>query len=218
MVDAALFDLDGTLTESGEGIIKSVQYALEKVGHPEPDAEKLRVFIGPPLIDQFMSYSGLDRDTAHQALAYYRERYSTIGLFENRPYPGVVEMLGRLSSAGMRLAVASSKPEPFVLRIVEHFGMSNFFDEIVGSTMDEKRTHKSEVIDEALARLGMMEKKDHVAMVGDREHDVMGAREAGVRCIAVSYGYGTVGELRAAHPEAIISSASELADYLLGMQ
>lgn len=215
MYKAIFFDLDGTLTESGEGIIKSVQYALNKMGKPEEDAEKLRVFIGPPLLEQFMKYVNFDKDSARQAVTYYRERYSTIGIFENRPYPGIEELLKRLHKNGYILAVSSSKPEFFVRQILEHFHLTEYFDEIVGSTMEEKRTAKADVIEETLHRLNLSDHREQILMIGDKEHDVIGAREEGIECIAVSYGYGTMEELKAAQPKAIVHSVGELGNILL---
>lgn len=213
MYKAILFDLDGTLTESGEGITKSVQYALEKLGKPVPPLEELRVFVGPPLMEQFMKYADLDEEGARLAVKYYRERYSTVGIFENRPYPGVEEMLAELREKGYSLAVASSKPERFVLQILEHFQLSDYFDEIVGSEMDGRRTSKSEVIEEALARLDLSEHREQVVMVGDKEHDVLGARACKIPCIAVSYGYGIKEELLEAKPLKIVDSAAQIADF-----
>jgi phosphoglycolate phosphatase len=213
MYKAILFDLDGTLTESGEGITKSVQYALEKLGKPVPPLEELRVFVGPPLMEQFMKYADLDEEGARLAVKYYRERYSTVGIFENRPYPGVEEMLAELRAKGYSLAVASSKPERFVLQILEHFQLSDYFDEIVGSEMDGRRTSKMEVIEEALDRLNLSEHREQVVMVGDKEHDVLGARACKIPCIAVSYGYGTEEELLEAKPLKIVDSAAQIADF-----
>lgn len=213
MYKAILFDLDGTLTESGEGITKSVQYALEKLGKPVPPLEELRVFVGPPLMEQFMKYADLDEDTARLAVKYYRERYSTVGIFENQLYPGVEEMLSELSAKGYCLAVASSKPERFVLQILEHFHLSDYFDEIVGSEMDGRRTSKAEVIEETLARLQLSEHREQVVMVGDKEHDVLGARACGLSCVAVSYGYGTREELEQAKPLKVVDSVSGIAAF-----
>lgn len=207
MYKAILFDLDGTLTESGEGITKSVQYALEKLGKPAPDLEELRVFVGPPLMEQFMKYADLDEETAKKAVEYYRERYSVTGIFENRPYPGVERMLTVLKKKGYRLAVASSKPEYYVTKILDYFDLTMYFDEIVGSEMGGGRTQKSEVIEETLRRLGMENQREKAVMVGDKEHDVFGARQAGLECVAVSYGYGTMDELERANPLKIVNSA-----------
>lgn len=213
MYRAILFDLDGTLTQSGEGITKSVQYALEKLGKPEPDLKKLEVFVGPPLLQQFMKYAGLAEETAVKAVEYYRERYTDVGIFENRPYPGVEEMLEGLKRKGYILAVASSKPERFVRRILDHFHLTGYFQEIVGSEMNGGRTSKAEVIEEALSRLHMSGCRKDVIMVGDKEHDVLGAREAGISCVAVSYGYGTEEELKNAAPLKTVHSAGEVLDF-----
>ena len=213
MYKAILFDLDGTLTESGEGITKCVQYALENLGKPESDLKKLEVFIGPPLMEQFMKYAGLDEETARRAVEYYRERYSTIGIFENRPYPGVEEMLQELKRKKYLLAVASSKPEYFVKQILDYFHLTEYFDEIVGSELNGSRTNKTEVIEETLRRLGLDKHREQVIMVGDKEHDVLGARAAGLECVAVSYGYGTEEELTAAQPLQTVSSTEEILDF-----
>ena len=210
MYKAILFDLDGTLTDSGEGIMRSVQYALEKIGHPEPDYTRLRSFVGPPLAAQFMNYAGVDEETAKEAVRFYRERYAPTGIFENEVYDGVEEMLKRLSRKGYRLGVASSKPEPFVVKVLEHFGILEYFEVVVGSTMDGARSAKSEVIEEALARLGLSQERESVVLVGDKNYDVFGAREAGLECIAVTYGYGSFEELSDASPLKILSSPEEV--------
>ena len=213
MYKVILFDLDGTLTESGEGITKSVQYALEKIGKPEPDLQALNVFVGPPLLEQFMEYADIDEKTARQAVEYYRERYSVTGIFENRPYEGVENMLSQLQKKGYRLAVASSKPEYYVRKILDHFGLTGYFTEITGSEMDGGRTDKAEVIEEALRRLHMEKHREQVIMVGDKEHDVYGARKAGLKCVAVSYGYGTKEELEQAAPLKIVDSTEEVLNF-----
>ena len=210
MYKAIMFDLDGTLTESGEGITKSVQYALEKIGRPEPDLEKLKVFVGPPLLDQFMKYADTDEETARQAVAFYRERYGVTGIYENSVYPGIPELLEELRRKGYLLAVASSKPDNYVNQVLDYFHLSGYFDVIVGSEMNGNRTRKAQVIEETLERLKLSGHRNQVLMVGDKEHDVLGAREAGVSCVAVSYGYGTMEELEAAEPLKIVSSAEEL--------
>lgn len=209
MYRALLFDLDGTLTESGIGITRSVQYALEKIGKPEPDVDKLLCFVGPPLLAQFMKYADLDEATANQAIAYYRERYTEIGIYENEPYPGIREALKKLHKDYI-LAVASSKPEPYVRQILDHFQLTEFFDEIVGAELSGGRTEKNEVISEALSRLHLDQKRDEVLMIGDKEHDVLGARSEGIECLAVSYGYAAEGELENAKPLAIVDSVDEL--------
>lgn len=210
MYKAIFFDLDGTLTESGEGITKSVQYALEKLGKPEEDLDKLRVFIGPPLMEQFMKYADIDETEARKAVEYYRERYAVKGIFENRPYDGVENMLRELKGRGYILAVASSKPEYYVTKILDYFNLSSYFEVVVGSEMNGARTSKTEVIEEALKRLNMSDRRKEVLMVGDKEHDVLGARAAGLACVAVGYGYGTKEELTVAQPLKIVASIEEL--------
>ena len=210
MYKAIFFDLDGTLTESGEGITKSVQYALEKLGKPEEDLDKLRVFIGPPLMEQFMKYADVDETEARRAVEYYRERYAVKGIFENRPYDGVENLLRELKGRGYILAVASSKPEYYVTKILDYFNLSSYFEVVVGSEMNGARTSKTEGIEEALKRLNMSDRRKEVLMVGDKEHDVLGARAAGLACVAVGYGYGTKEELTAAQPLKIVASIEEL--------
>ena len=210
MYKAIFFDLDGTLTESGEGITKSVQYALEKIGKPEEDLEKLKVFVGPPLMERFMKYAGVDEATGRKAVEFYRERYEVKGIYENHPYESVEEMLQELKRKGYILAVASSKPEYYVTQILDYFKLSSYFDVVVGSEMNGARTSKSEVIEEALKRINMSDKRNEVLMVGDKEHDVLGARAAGLDCVAVAYGYGTQEELTEANPLKIVDSVDEL--------
>lgn len=210
-----LFDLDGTLTESGEGIIKSVQYALEKMGRPEPDLHKLRVFIGPPLLEQFMKYAQMTRPEAEKAVCFYRERYLPVGIFENSPYPGIPEMLKTLTDSGLQLAVASSKTEDSVNRVLAHYGLASYFDAAVGSEPDGRGSKKAEVIEETLRRLHLEQDREQVIMVGDKEHDVEGARLAGLRCVAVGYGYGTFEELMTVKPFKIVQTVEELTSFLL---
>lgn len=215
MEQAILFDLDGTLTKSEEGILRSVCYALTKMGRPLPPRSVLLAFIGPPLVDSFMQFSGMTREEGKQATAYYRERFSKIGIFENELYPGVTEMLDRLQEAGYILATASSKPEPFVRQIVEHFGLGPFFTEIVGATFDGRISSKSSVVAEVLRRLGMETEREAVTLVGDTRFDVEGAREENVGCVAVSYGYGTRQELEAARAPRILDSVAAVERYFL---
>ena len=216
MTKAVLFDLDGTLTASGEGIVKSVQYALERMGREVPDPSALTVFIGPPLVQEFMGFSGMTHEEALRALDLYRERYTTVGLFENHPYQGIVELLGSLRAGGITTCVASSKPEPFVQRILDHFGMAGLFDQVVGATLDEKRTAKADVINEALVQLGMSGERDSVIMVGDRAQDACGAQSAGVGFVGVTYGYGTREELLGAGAQVVVDSVVELGCVLVG--
>ncbi len=207
-----LFDLDGTLTDPKVGICTCVQYALKEFGIEEPDLDKLEPFIGPPLKDSFMEFYGLTEEQAVQAIAKYRERFSTVGKFENEIYPGISDLLVDLKNYGYRLAVASSKPEVYVKEILEHFHIAQYFDAIVGAELDGARTDKAEVIYEALNRLFHYGRiyKDQIVMVGDRKFDVQGAKEMEVTSVAVSYGYGPKEELEQAAPDYIVNTVKEL--------
>ena len=207
-----LFDLDGTLTDPAEGITNALMHAQRRLGMAVSPREELYVFIGPPLIETFMSEWGLTRAEADQALLYYREHFSVKGLFENVPYPGIGACLAELKAAGLRLFVATSKPEPLSLRILEHFDLLQYFEAVAGSTMDEKRTKKGEVIAYALKTFQL--DPAETIMVGDRKHDVEGARENGLPCVGVLYGYGSREELAAAGAAALAEDLSALASLL----
>ena len=209
-----LFDLDGTLTDPAEGITNALMHAQRRLGRPVSRREELYVFIGPPLIEMFMSEWGLTRAEAEQALVFYREHFTVKGLFENVPYAGIGETLADLRAAGLRLFVATSKPEPLSLRILEHFDLLQYFEAVAGSTLDETRTKKGEVIAYALSTFGL--DPAETVMVGDRKHDVIGAAENGIPCIGVLYGYGPREELMEAGTAAIVADLSELSKLLLG--
>ena len=209
-----LFDLDGTLTDPAEGITNALMHAQRRLGREVSPREELFVFIGPPLIETFMSEWGLTRAEADQALVYYREHFGTKGLFENVPYPGIGETLAALKASGLRLFVATSKPEPLSLRILEHFDLIKYFEAVAGSTMDEQRTKKGEVIAYALSTYGL--DPAETVMVGDRKHDVIGARENGVPCVGVLYGYGSRAELTEAGAAALAADLNQLTALLLG--
>lgn len=211
MSQVILFDLDGTLTQSGEGITKCVQYALEKMGIVEEDLEKLECFIGPPLKNSFMKYADFTEEQAEQAIVYYRERYETIGMFENCLYPKIPDLLELLQINDKIMGVASSKPEKYVKQILEHFEIASYFQEIVGSEMNGQRVTKAEVIEEALARLGMQTERDKVIMVGDRAEDVLGAMSCGIQCVGATYGYGGEEELREAGAVYLAETVEDLA-------
>lgn len=213
MYHAILFDLDGTLTDSAEGITKSVQYAMEKMNYESPKMEELRVFLGPPLKEQFMESFHLSDSQAVSAVEFYRERYNLVGVYENRPYEGVAALLDTLKKQGYVLGVASSKPEYYVEKILRHFGLYDFFTVVVGSEMNGNRTNKAEVIREALRRLNCENCREQVVMVGDRKYDVIGAANTGIDCIGVAYGYGGWEELNNAGPAAIVSTVQELQDF-----
>ena len=212
-----LFDLDGTLTDPKEGITTCVQYALHSLGIEEPDLDRLESFIGPPLKDSFMEFYGMDEEQAQAAVKKYRERFNDKGLYENEIYPGIAPMLQMLSEKGFRLAAASSKPTVFVEKILEHFGIRQYFKVVVGSELDGSRTSKDQVVMEALRQLfGAKPILYHeVYMIGDRRFDVEGARAMKVESVGVTYGYGGMEELREAHADYIVESVEELREFLL---
>lgn len=210
MSEIILFDLDGTLTDSGEGITKSVQYALQHFGIEEPDLKKLECFVGPPLKEQFMKYCRFSEKQAEVAVSVYRERYAKVGIFENHPYAGIESVLKLLQSKGKTLGVASSKPTIYVRRILEHFKLDQYFEVVVGAELDGTRTDKSEVIERAIELLGMQEHRTNILMVGDRHYDVEGALQCGLQCVGVAYGYGGIYELETAGAVYIAQTVEDL--------
>ena len=214
MFDTILFDLDGTLTDPGEGITNSVAYALRKYGIEVSDRSELYKFIGPPLKDSFMKYYGFDEDKAEEAIAYYREYFRDTGIFENRVYEGVEDMLRGLHADGKRIVLATSKPEEFAIRILEHFGLRKYFTVVAGASMDSSRSKKGDVIAYAISLCESFDKYTAV-MVGDREHDIIGAKENGLKSIGVLYGYGDEKELKTAGADYIVSSPIEVLSLIL---
>lgn len=208
-VKTVLFDLDGTLTDSGPGIINGVQYALEKMGRKEDDKEKLRRFIGPPLKEEFKKFCGITEEEGVNAVAFYREYYTETGIFENEVYEGIPELLKALKEKGLQIAMATSKPEKFAKIIAEHFEIASYFDFIGGSLMDGSRTKKSEVIQYVLDACGVKD-RDTVLMIGDRDYDILGAKTIGVHSVGVLYGYGDREELEKAGAEFIVETAGEV--------
>lgn len=212
-----LFDLDGTLTDPKLGITTCVQYALHDFGIDEPDLDKLEPFIGPPLKDSFMEFYGMEEEQAEKAIEKYRERFRDTGMFENEVYPGIRRMLKHCKHQGAVLAVASSKPEVFVKKILEHFHLAQYFDVIVGSELDGRRTDKEEVVKEALHQLFPKNDIDYdnTVMIGDRKFDIIGAKDNKVVSVGVSYGYGSMEELQAAGADYIARTVEELEELLL---
>ncbi len=214
---AVLFDLDGTITDSAPGILNSARHAIERMGLDESRAGDLRRFIGPPLEFSFRTKFALTEQRAWQAVERYREYYADRGIFENTLYPGIHELLNNLSQQpGRWVALATAKPEPFVERILEHFGLAPVFDTTVGSHLDGRRTDKGEIIAEALSRMPTSIPLDRVCMVGDRRHDIAGAHTHGIPAVGVTYGYGSREELQEAGADYIVESVPELSR-LLGL-
>lgn len=211
-----LFDLDGTLTDSAEGILACVRHALRSMGFEDPP--QIMRFIGPPLFESFESFCGMTHEQSVEAVKIYRERYADKGLFENRPYDGVREMLERLRSAGKRMAVATSKPEVFAVRILDKFGLSEFFEVIGGSVIDGKdgsRNNKAEVIEYVLGRMGITDRSG-VLMIGDRRHDMIGAEQTGIDSMYALWGYGNEDEAREFGADIIVHTPAECAEIILG--
>ncbi len=209
-----LFDLDGTLTDPYQGIRNCIAHALDRMGAPVP--ERLEWCVGPPLRESFAKLlEGRPGGDVEQAMALYRERFAERGMYENALYPGVPEMLGALTAAGHALFVATSKPWVYAEKIVEHFGLSRHFRRVHGAELDGTRTAKGELIRYILEREGI--EAPQTVMVGDREHDLIGAANNGLRAVAAGWGYGSREELSSQHPEAIIAAPIKAGAYLLAM-
>ena len=200
------FDLDGTLTDSGEGIINSVCLALQHYDIPIPSREELRVFVGPPLHETFQQF-GVPAEKTDEAVEIFRSRYTTVGIYENAPYPGIRELLETLTAHGHRLFVATSKPENMALQVLEHFQLSQYFEMICGATLDRSRIEKNHVIAYLLEKAGAV---GNTVMVGDTAFDVLGAASHGIPTIGVSWGYGTVADMQSAGAAAIAHTPKEL--------
>ena len=205
-----LFDLDGTLTDSGEGIINCAALALRHFNLPVPDRETMRAFVGPPLHASFIRF-GVPEDQAEEAIRIYRSRYIPIGKFENTPYPGIAELLQKLKEQGHRLYVATSKPEQMSIEILEHFDLAKYFTLICGASLDQSRNSKDAVIAYLLAQA---ETDGEIIMVGDTAFDVLGAKAHGIPTIGVSWGYGKVEDMEQAGAVAIVHTMQELFDTL----
>ena len=209
-----LFDLDGTLTDPGEGITRSVAYALSFFGIEVKDRTALYPFIGPPLVDSFSTFYGFSPEQARQAVERYREYFSRQGIFENELYPGIKELLEDLKKHGVRILLASSKPEVYARKILEHFQLLPFFDFVAAATMDDTRSKKTDVVRYALESCGIS--PDRAVMIGDRHHDIEGAKDNALESIGVLWGYGSREELSAAGATLLAESVPQLAS-LLGL-
>ncbi|POB11262.1 phosphoglycolate phosphatase [Sulfobacillus sp. hq2] len=201
-----LFDLDGTLTDPKIGITKSLQYALQKLGIDSPSPDALTAFIGPPLHVTFSQQYHLDSHAVSQAVSYYREYFSSYGLYENHVYEGIPSLLEALRVTSRHLVVATSKPSIFAERILDYFGLRAFFDTVIGSNLDGSRSGKTEIIAQALQCYPGM---SDAVMIGDRAHDIVGAHNNGIDSVAVTYGYGSLSELREANPTFLAHTVKE---------
>lgn len=206
MPKTILFDLDGTLTDSGEGIINCAMLALETLGIPVPDRDAMRTFVGPPLHDTFKKI-GVPEGNVDEAVKIFRSRYFTVGKFENFPYPGIPELLQKLKAEGHTLYIATSKPETLALEVTQHFKLAQYFDMICGATLDNSRVNKEDVITYLLEQCSGA---NNVIMVGDTQYDVIGAKAHGIDTIGVTWGYGSEESMIRAGAAAIVHSTEEL--------
>ena len=214
--ETILFDLDGTLTDPAEGITKAVEVALNHYGITVEDRSTLNKFIGPPLDESFPEFYGFNDEQVREATAVFRAYFSRQGWAENIPYPGIDKLLADLKAAGKKLIVATSKPEEFAVRIMEHFDLARYMDVIAGAPMDNQEgAKKASVIRDALRRCGV-EDLSTAVMVGDRRHDVAGGHQVGLKVIGVLYGYGDRPEHEAAGADYIVEDISSLEKLLLG--
>ena len=213
MYNIVLFDLDGTLTDPGEGITNSVAYALKKFKISVHDKTQLYSFIGPPLIDSFMKYYGMNRQDSQQAVDYYREYFRDKGIFENKIYDNIQQLLSNIQNSGRKIALATSKPEEFAKRILEHFKLTEYFDFVGGATMNETRSKKADVIKYVIDCMKIND-LTKVIMVGDRHHDIDGANQNGLDSIGVLYGYGNRAELESAGATYIAEKVNDIINFL----
>ncbi len=217
-----LLDLDGTLTDPKEGITKCVQYALASFGIDEPCLDNLECYIGPPLDESFRKFHGLNEEDSWKAVAKYRERFTDIGVFENDVIKGIPQCLETLKAADKMLILATCKPQVYMYKIINHFGLDKYLDFSVGSELDGTRKHKNEVIEEVFRQLSektgkdIIELKADAIMVGDRDQDVNGAHMASVEAVGVKFGYAAEGELEEAGADYIVRTVPELTALLLG--
>ena len=214
MKTIVFIDLDGTLTESKPGIMGGIRHAVNALGLEMPPDDVLDNFIGPPLTDSFEKYMGLTGEESRRALEEYREYYGRQGEFENSVYDGVEEMLTRLKEAGKRLFVVTAKPEPAAKRIISHFGLGRFFEQVCGASLDDTRDNKTAVIHYALEECGVKDLSE-VVMIGDRNDDVRGADNAGIGVVGVLYGYGNETELKDAGCTILAHTPQEAADIVI---
>lgn len=213
MYDCILFDFDGTVFDTVEGITKSVRYALNKVGI-DAELESLRCFAGPPLVDKFMEVFGFDRAAAEQATLDFRERYNPIGLNECCVFPGIKELLEKLCAAGKTVGIATSKPQELAEELLRREDMLGLFQVICGSRPDGNNSAKWQVVEHAMELCGAA--KENTILVGDTKYDVAGAHKVGIACVGVRYGYAAEGELEAAGADAIVEDILALERFLLG--
>lgn len=209
-----IFDLDGTLSDSKEGITKSVQYALEKVGIIEENLEDLEHFVGPPMVEQYIKAYGMSKDKAFETLGYYRERYTPIGIYETKAYPGVVEVLEVLKDNGVKIGMATSKPEGMAVEVAKFLEIEKYFDIICGADLKGPRQSKADVLNKLFENSDFI--KEQSVLVGDTHYDIEGANKIGIDSIGIGWGMGTKDEMINEGAKAVLDTSEDLIDYLLG--
>jgi phosphoglycolate phosphatase len=207
-IDNILFDLDGTLTNPKEGIVNSILFSLKKLGIKENYIEELDAFIGPPLRESFAKRYNLTIELADKAMLYYREYFSVKGIYENRIYPGVKDLLESLCAHHYKLYIATSKPTVFAVEVLRHFKIDSYFNEIIGSNLDNTRTDKTEIISHVISNYGLLARRS--VMIGDRKHDIIGAKNNSLKTIGVTYGFGSLEELIIHKPDFIVNDCQEI--------
>jgi phosphoglycolate phosphatase len=212
LIKYLLFDLDGTITDSADGITASVSYALEHMGISEEKSNLYR-FVGPPLVDSFREFYGFGEKEAQEGVRLYREYYAAKGIFENKVYPGIPHLLKKCREQGKKVILATSKPEVYAKQILEHFKLAEYFDDIQGSSMDGSKIQKEDVIQSALLDNGITDMQE-VLMIGDRKHDVIGSGKFGISCVGVLYGYGSREELEMCGAKWITDTVEDLEAFL----
>lgn len=213
MYDIVLFDLDGTLTDPGIGITNSVMHALKHFGITVNDRSELYKFIGPPLLDAFSSYFGFTKEQSEEALRVYREYFSVNGLFENEIYDGIIPLLDNLKKRNKKILLATAKPELYATKILKHFDIFDYFDFVAGASMDESRNKKEDVILYAIENFGIKDTSKCI-MIGDREHDILGAKKFSMDSIGVLYGYGSREELTDAGASFIVENVCDIIKFI----
>lgn len=214
MYQTILFDLDGTLTDSSQGILNSVAYALEKMNIPVPDIQELLPFIGPPLVESFQTFYHFSPEKSLEAVEYFREYFADKGIFENAVYPHIPELLENLHNKEKQLILATSKPEVFAKKVLKHFELDHYFTIVAGASLDSSRIKKADVIAYALEQLPAVHRQTCV-MVGDREHDIIGARENDIASMGILYGFGNRKELEQAGATYISEDVDQMLEILL---
>lgn len=213
--DKVFFDLDGTLTDSAEGIFNCLRYSIDRMGREQPTDDLLMEFLGPPLDESYRNRLGYTMEEAKIALTYYRERYQPLGIYENKLYPGIKDLLHRLSQRkDIGVYVATAKPLPSAITVLEYFKIHQYFDDVSGAAFDDSIKGMTQVIANLLQRIEDTVDRDRILMIGDRHHDIDGARKNGIRSLGVLYGYGNKDEI--GHADYVVETVEELKRFLLG--